>query len=297
MHESFGDRARKVGELADQEARRLGHEYVGTAHILLGLVGAGGTAADVLEYLAVGPGEVRQAIEKIIESGPDRGIAGKLPQTPRAKMVIEHTIEEARKLRHKHVGTEHLLLGLLRDEEAVAAQVLMRLGLRLEDVRGAVLDLLGGSPQPAPPPAERPAAQARDEVPDLPSDVQQSLKDLAGQVEQLNEDKQTAIEEQDFEQAASLRDRADRLKQEKRTILQGWSARYAIDPSWLSWNDGTVAKLAQAIHQERRWADLPVLADALEEAGCGNAEILGHCRRPGEHHLRCWVVDLLLGRV
>src|SRR5207248_118510 len=87
---------------------------------------------------------IRLEVEKIVQAGPDMVTMGKLPQTPRAKKVIEYSIEEARQLNHNYVGTEHLLLGLLREQEGVAAQVLMNLGLKLEDVRREVLDLLAG---------------------------------------------------------------------------------------------------------------------------------------------------------
>jgi len=144
MYERFTDRARKVMQLANQEAQRFNHEYIGTEHILLGLVKEGsGVAANVLKNLEVDLRKIRLEVEKIVQSGPDLVTMGKLPQTPRAKKVIEYAMEEARNLNHNYVGTEHLLLGLLREQEGVAAQVLMNLGLKLEDVREEVLNLLG----------------------------------------------------------------------------------------------------------------------------------------------------------
>ncbi len=144
MFERFTDRARKVMALANQEAQRFNHEYIGTEHILLGLVKEGsGVGANVLKNLDVDLRKVRLEVEKLVKSGPDMVTMGKLPQTPRAKKVIEYAIEEARNLNHNYVGTEHLLLGLLREHEGVAAQVLMNLGLKLEDVREEVLNLLG----------------------------------------------------------------------------------------------------------------------------------------------------------
>src|SRR6266481_5933618 len=146
MYERFTDRARKVMQLANQEAQRFNHEYIGTEHILLGLVKEGtGVAANVLKNLDIDLRKIRLEVEKIVQAGPDMVTMGKLPQTPRAKKVIEYSIEEARNLNHNYVGTEHLLLGLLREQEGVAAQVLMNLGLRLEDVREEVLNLLGHS--------------------------------------------------------------------------------------------------------------------------------------------------------
>ena len=144
MFERFTDRARKVMALANQEAQRFNHEYIGTEHILLGLVKEGsGVGANVLKNLDVDLRKVRLEVEKLVKSGPDMVTMGKLPQTPRAKKVIEYAIEEARSLNHNYVGTEHLLLGLLREHEGVAAQVLMNLGLKLEEVREEVLSLLG----------------------------------------------------------------------------------------------------------------------------------------------------------
>jgi ATP-dependent Clp protease ATP-binding subunit ClpC len=131
-------------QLANQEAQRFNHEYIGTEHVLLGLVKEGsGVAANVLKNLDVDLRRIRNEVEKIVQSGPDMVTMGKLPQTPRAKKVIEYAMEEARNLNHNYVGTEHLLLGLLREQEGVAAQVLMNLGLKLEDVREEVLNLLG----------------------------------------------------------------------------------------------------------------------------------------------------------
>jgi len=149
MFERFTDRARKVMALANQEAQRFNHDYIGTEHILLGLVKEGsGVGANVLKNLGVDLRKVRLEVEKLVKSGPEMVTMGKLPQTPRAKRVIEYAIEEARNLNHNYVGTEHLLLGLLREQDGVAAQVLMNLGLKLEDVREEVLNLLGAGVEP-----------------------------------------------------------------------------------------------------------------------------------------------------
>jgi ATP-dependent Clp protease ATP-binding subunit ClpC len=144
MYERFTDRARKVMQLANQEAQRFNHEYIGTEHILLGLVKEGsGVAANVLKNLDIDLRKIRLEVEKLVQSGPEMVTNVKLPQTPRAKKVIEYSMEEARNLNHNYVGTEHILLGLLREQEGVAAQVLMNLGMKLEDVREEVLNLLG----------------------------------------------------------------------------------------------------------------------------------------------------------
>ena len=157
MFERLTDRARKVMALANQEAQRLNHEYIGTEHILLGLVKEGsGVGANVLKNLDIDLRMVRLEVEKLVKSGPEMVTMGKLPQTPRAKKVIEYAIEEARNLNHNYVGTEHLLLGLLREHDGVAAQVLMNLGLKLEEVREEVLNLLGAGveSEEAPPQSE-----------------------------------------------------------------------------------------------------------------------------------------------
>ena len=144
MYERFTDRARKVMQLANQEAQRFNHEYIGTEHILLGLIKEGsGVAANVLKNLDIDLRKIRLEVEKLVQSGPDMVTMGKLAQTPRAKKVLEYSLEEARNLNHNYVGTEHILLGLLREQEGVAAQVLMNLGLKLEEVREEVLNLLG----------------------------------------------------------------------------------------------------------------------------------------------------------
>jgi hypothetical protein len=144
MYERFTDRARKVMQLANQEAQRLHHEYIGTEHILLGLMKEGsGVAANVLKNLNVDLRTIRLEVEKILVSGPLFVSTRKLPQTPKARKVIDSAIEEARNLGHNYVGTEHLLLGLLHEQDCVAYQVLLNLDLKADRVRACVLQLLG----------------------------------------------------------------------------------------------------------------------------------------------------------
>jgi len=144
MFDRFTDRARKVMGLARQEAQRFNHDYIGTEHILLGLIQEGsGVAADVLKNLDVDPKRIRQEIEKLVSHGTTMVTMGQLPFTPRAKKVLELALEEASNLGHNYIGTEHLLLGLIREQEGIAAQVLQNLNVRLEDVREEVLELLG----------------------------------------------------------------------------------------------------------------------------------------------------------
>ena len=144
VYERFTDRARKVMQLAQREAERFNHEYIGTEHILLGLIKEeAGLAAFVLRGLDIDLHKVRLEVEKIVRSSQAMVIMGKLPQTPRTKHVIGYAIDEAGNLNHNYVGTEHLLLGLLREQEGVAAQILMNLGLKLSDVRMEVMQTLG----------------------------------------------------------------------------------------------------------------------------------------------------------
>ena len=140
----FTDRARNVMWLANKEAERFNHEYIGTEHVLLGLAKQGdGVAAEVLKSLNVDFRAIRLELEKLIQSGPGIVTIGKLPQTPRAKKVIEYAMIEAHDLGHNYVGTEHILLGVMCEEQGVAAQVMLNLGLKLENVREKVLQVLG----------------------------------------------------------------------------------------------------------------------------------------------------------
>ena len=150
MFERFTDRARKVMALANQEAQRFNHQYIGTEHILLGLVSEGsGTGATVLKNLDVDIKKLRLEVEKLVRSGPGMVARGKPPQTPQAKKVIEYAIEEAQNLNHNYIGTEHILLGLLRETDGAANKVLLALELELEDVRQKVLNMpgRGGAPK------------------------------------------------------------------------------------------------------------------------------------------------------
>jgi ATP-dependent Clp protease ATP-binding subunit ClpC len=144
MFNRFTERARKVIILAKEEAKRFNHDYIGTEHILLGLIREGeGVASAVLQNMGLGLDKIRVEIEKMVQPGPATVISGDIPFTPRAKRVVELSMEEARQLGHNYIGTEHLLLGLLSEGEGVAAQVLMNLGLDLTKVRNEVLELLG----------------------------------------------------------------------------------------------------------------------------------------------------------
>ena len=146
MFNRFTERARKVIILAKEEARRFNHDYIGTEHILLGLIREGeGVAAAVLEKMGVSLENIRLEIEKLVQPGPTTQIIGDIPFTPRAKKALELAAEEARALGHNYIGTEHLLLGLIREGEGIASQVLLNLGLDLSTVRSEVMELLGSA--------------------------------------------------------------------------------------------------------------------------------------------------------
>jgi ATP-dependent Clp protease ATP-binding subunit ClpC len=143
MFEKFTDRARRVVVRAQEEARTLNHDFIGTEHILLGLVGEGhGLAAKALESLGISLEAVRQRVEDAVPSGQYARPSGHIPFTPRAKKVLELSLSEAKLLGHSYIGTEHILLGLLREGEGVAAQVLAALGADLDGVRERVIQLL-----------------------------------------------------------------------------------------------------------------------------------------------------------
>jgi ATP-dependent Clp protease ATP-binding subunit ClpA len=203
MYERFTDRARKSLALANQEAQRFNHEYIGTEHILLGIAKeGGGVAANVLKNLDVDLRKVRLEVEKLVKTGPDMVTIGRLPQTPRAKLVIEYAIKEARELNHNYVGTEHLLLGLLREHDGVAAQVLMNLGLKLEEVREEVLNLLGAGVGVTP--------------------AEQDPPEVVREVAAILARKDEAIRDGNYELAASLVDKASELSTR---VKESWQVK------------------------------------------------------------------------
>ena len=172
MFDRFTERARKVMSFARLEAQRFHHDYVGTEHILLALVKEGtGVASVVLKKMGVELKEIRAEIEKVVERGPEPVPPNQqLPYTPRAKRVLELALEEARSLGHHYIGTEHLLLGLLREQEGIAAQVLVNLGLKLEEVREEIHSFLSTDAQGAPDaPRQSSARKSKSDTPALDS--------------------------------------------------------------------------------------------------------------------------------
>jgi len=241
MFERFTDRARRVVVLAQEEARMLNHNYIGTEHILLGLIHEGeGVAAKALESLGISLEAVRQQVEEIIGQG-QQAPSGHIPFTPRAKKVLELSLREALQLGHNYIGTEHILLGLIREGEGVAAQVLVKLGADLNRVRQQVIQLLHGYQGTEPEAAPGGLQHGR-----VPSDVQARLTtielrlsaverrvgngadtgDLDEQIARVRRDKESAIDAQDFEQAASLRGRESQLLASKTTRQQEWEAAH-----------------------------------------------------------------------
>jgi ATP-dependent Clp protease ATP-binding subunit ClpC len=146
MFNRFTERARKVIILAKEEARRFNHDYIGTEHILLGLIREGeGVAAAVLQNMGMSLETIRLEVEKLVKPGPTTQILGDIPFTPRAKKVLELGAEEARSLGHNYIGTEHILLGLIREGEGVASQVLLNMGLDLNLLRNQIMNFLGST--------------------------------------------------------------------------------------------------------------------------------------------------------
>lgn len=144
MFERFTDRARRAVVLAQEEARMLNHNYIGTEHILLGLIHEGeGVAAKSIESLGISLEDVRLKVKEVIGQG-QVAPTGHIPFTPRGKKVLELSLREALQLGHNYIGTEHILLGLIREGEGVAAQILIMLGLELTRVRQVVIQVLGG---------------------------------------------------------------------------------------------------------------------------------------------------------
>jgi len=223
MFERFTDRARRVVVLAQEEARMLNHNYIGTEHILLGLVGEGeGVATRTLESLGISLDAVRQQVGEIMDRGHEAP-SGHIPFTPRAKKVLELSLREALQLGHGYVGTEHILLGLIREGDGVAAQVLVKLGADLDRVLQQVILLLYGHQGPdagssgSHPGAGAGAGRPDDVLARLDAldrrltalerwvSIQPDLEDLDQQIAQVRREKEAADARQDSRAATALR--------------------------------------------------------------------------------------------
>ena len=223
MFERFTDRARRVVVLAQEEARMLNHNYIGTEHILLGLLHEGeGAAYQALTALDISLDTVRAKVEEIIGTG-QKEASGHIPFTPRAKKVLELSLRESLQLGHSYIGTEHILLGLLREGEGVAAQVLVKMGTDLNRVRQRVVELLHGRSGERPSEGRMRARSAGD-ILDLLDALDQRLgaierwvgirpdrRDLDEEIARVRGEKEAAIDAQDFETAAALRDQEREL--------------------------------------------------------------------------------------
>jgi ATP-dependent Clp protease ATP-binding subunit ClpC len=252
MFERFTDRGRRVVVLAQEEARMLNHDYIGTEHILLGLIHEGeGVAAKALESLGISLEAVRQQVEEIIGRG-EQPPGGHIPFTPRAKKVLELSLREAQQLGPNYIGTEHILLGLIRESEGVAAQVLVKLGADLSRVRQQVIELLHGYQGKEPevsgvrPPGRAGRvdrellSQLLDRVTTMESRLSAieqrvgtgpDVRELDQQIDQAQRDKEAAIDAQDYENAAELRDRERQLADEKASRQQEWAAAHMDLPA------------------------------------------------------------------
>jgi len=209
----FTDRARRVVVLAQHEARNLGHHFIGTEHLLLGLLAEGeGVAAVALESLGISLEEAREQVEEIAGLGPGAP-AGHIPFTPRAKKVLEGSLREALQLGHTYIGTEHLLLSLLAEGDGIPAQVLAGRGASYALVRERVVALLTGRNEQADP---------KTRLVRLP--VPAGLADVTEQLRQVQRQKTAAFEKGDHEGATALRAREKQLRAEKLRLEQEWAA-------------------------------------------------------------------------
>ena len=250
MFERFTDRARRVVVLAQEEARTLNHDYIGTEHLLLGLIHEGqGVAAKALESLGISDEAVTQRINEIVGRGKKPARSGHIPFTPRAKKSLELSLREALQLGHNYIGTEHILLGLIREGEGPGAQVLTGLNADLDTVRERVVELVRGH-QGKELPGLRSGKGGRvkrrmlaeilahvQSIDSRLSAVEQrvgigpDLSDLDKQIKQANTDKESAIDAQDFETAAVLRDKEKQLLADKTSRQEAWAAAHADLPS------------------------------------------------------------------
>jgi Clp amino terminal domain, pathogenicity island component len=245
MFERFTDRARRVVVLAQDEARRLDHNYIGTEHLLLGLIHEGeGVAAKALGSLGISLDAVRQQVEEIIGRG-QHAPTGHIPFTPRAKKVLELSLSESLQLGQHYIGTEHILLGLIHEGDGVAAQVLVKLGADRKRVRQQVIQLLHGQQA-----EETVSAASAVRQLSLPVVLQADLEaierrltaierrvgtgpdpsDLEEEIAQVRHAKESAIDVQDFEQAAVLRSQERDLLVARTARQKHWAAGHPALP-------------------------------------------------------------------
>jgi ATP-dependent Clp protease ATP-binding subunit ClpC len=264
MFERFTDRARRVVVLAQEEARMLNHDYIGTEHILLALIHEeSGVAAQALESLGITEEAARQQVEEITGRGQQDPPRGHIPFTPRAKKTLQLSMREAIALGHAYIGTEHILLGLVREDDGVAIRVLNGLGADPTRVRQQVIQRVHARRVQEEPATGRATGRGkRKELSELRGHLASldwrlsvleqrvgtapDLAELDQEITQVRSDKESAIDAQDFENAAVLRDREQQLLRDKAARQQEWAdlpslsdeverlrdllRRYGIDP-------------------------------------------------------------------
>jgi hypothetical protein len=212
VFERFTERARQVVVLAQDESRALKHNYIGTEHILLGLLREEeGLAARVLESLDITVGEVRAQVAATVGQGEEVA-TGQIPFTPRAKKVLELSLREALALGHNYIGTEHVLLGLVSENDGVAARVLLDFGADTEKIRGEVIRMLSG------PGTQRDIPRYDPKSPPVATEV-------AAELERIRAEKERAIDSMDYDRAASLRDRERKLRGAGRLLERVWEGQ------------------------------------------------------------------------
>jgi ATP-dependent Clp protease ATP-binding subunit ClpA len=251
MFERFTDRARQVVALAQDESRMLNHNYIGTEHLLLGLIHGGeGVAAKALESLGISLAAVRLQVETIIGQG-QQAPTGHIPFTPRAKKVLELAVQESHALGHDYIGTEHILLGLIREGDGVAAQVLVRLGADLSRVRQQVIQLLSDDALARVDSLDRRLTAIERWV-----GMRSDLDDLDQEIAQVRREKEAAIDRQDFPTAAATRDK------EKQLLV----ARAGREKEW---TEPAAGRLSLAKELGRVNAEMERLRAILREHGIG----------------------------
>jgi ATP-dependent Clp protease ATP-binding subunit ClpA len=262
MFERFTDRARRVVILAQEEARMLDHNYIGTEHVLLGLINEGeGVAAKALRALDVDLDTLRREVEALVGRG-QQPESGHIPFTPRAKKVLELALRESVHLGHEYIGTEHLLLGLVREGEGPAAQVLAQRGIELARVRQEVVRLLHGHQVREGRRGRRaPWARSGGEGTTLEeishqlhvlgarlaaieeklgieeSPARQRLRRADAEIARIRRQKESAVDEQDFERAARLRDEERRLLSDRRAAEDEWLVAERVQEAGLAQED------------------------------------------------------------
>jgi ATP-dependent Clp protease ATP-binding subunit ClpC len=269
MFERFTDRARRVVVLAQEEARMLEHNYIGTEHVLLGLIHEGeGVAAKALRALDVDLDTLRREVEALVGRGQQQARGQHIPFTPQAKKALELSLRESVHLGHDYIGTEHLLLGLVREGEGPAAQVLEQRGIKLTTVRQEVIRQLHGHEVRegrkrrvvwARPGAAGGEGAALEEISRQlrvlgarlsaieerlgieESPARQRLRTVDAEIARVRRQKESAIDEQDFEKAARLRDAERRLLLDRRVAEDEWLVTERVQEAGLAAEDVTGA--------------------------------------------------------